>query len=349
MINIRPYTLKDQKSWDNHVQQHSDGTVFHLTAWKQVIEKTFNHKSMYFIAEAENERKNSANGLMGVLPLFRIKSFVFGDYLVSIPFAELGGILAENKEVERKLLEKAIEIAKKLQCDYLELRNRNPIENLMEKSLYYNFKREIFPNIEENLKSIPRKARRMIRQGQKLGLNLDFGTHLLPEFYKILSISFYNLGTPIFPQKLFKNFIESFGKNIQIFIVRSKEKIAVAGVLVFFFKDQVVPYYAGSIPEYRNFAPNDFMYWELMRYGYENGYKIFDFGRSKIDTGSYHFKRHWGFDPNPLSYQYYLVQSKELPNLSPANPKYQKKIELWKKLPLSVTKIFGPAIARYLA
>jgi hypothetical protein len=91
------------------------------------------------------------------------------------------------------------------------------------------------------------------------------------------------------------------------------------------------------------------MYWELMRYGCEHGYKLFDFGRSKADTGSFHFKRHWGFTPDPLAYQYHLVKLKELPNNSPSNPKYKKRIELWRKLPLPVTKVIGPHIAKYLA
>ena len=111
----------------------------------------------------------------------------------------------------------------------------------------------------------------------------------------------------------------------------------------------MLPYYAGSLYEYRNLAPNDFMYWQLMKYGCENGYKVFDFGRSKVDTGSFNFKRHWGFEPKPLSYQYHLIKINELPDLSPANPKYRKKIELWRKLPLAVTKIIGPPIAKYLA
>jgi len=118
--------------------------------------------------------------------------------------------------------------------------------------------------------------------------------------------------------------------------------------LTFFYKDQVLPYYAGSLLEYRDLAPNDYMYWQLMRYGYENGCKLFDFGRSKVDTGSYDFKRHWGFEPEPLPYQYFLNRINEIPNLSPANPKYQKKIEIWRKLPFRATKIIGPHIVKYI-
>ena len=376
MINIRLYEKIDQQAWDNYVMSHPRGTIFHLTRWKKVIEKTFGHKSYYLIAvnssklkaqssEFSNQQRVTSNqqpathyepsaisyelNVVGILPLFRIKSLFFGNYLVSVPFAELGGVLADDKNVERMLLDRAIEMAEEMKCDYLELRNREQIENLPAKSLYYNFRREIFSDHDQNFKAIPRKARRMIRQGEKFGLISKFGKHLLPEFYGVMARSFHSLGTPIFPIKLFRNFINIFSDNIEILLIQNKEKIPIAGVLTFFFKDQILPYYAGSLFEYRKLAPNDFMYWALMSYGCEKGCKIFDFGRSKIDTGSYHFKRHWGFKPVQLSYQYHLVRAKGLPNLSPANPKYRKKIELWRKMPFKLTKILGPPIAQYLA
>jgi FemAB-related protein (PEP-CTERM system-associated) len=161
--------------------------------------------------------------------------------------------------------------------------------------------------------------------------------------------SYHSLGTPIFPKKFFDAFLEIFGDQSQILLVRNKDNIPVAAVMTFFFKDQVVPYWAGSLFEYRNLSPNDFMYWELMRYGCENGYNFFDYGRSKKDTGSFHFKRHWGFEPKQLAYQYHLNRVDEIPNLSPNNPKYKKKIEMWRKIPHFATKIIGPPIAKYLA
>ena len=367
--------------------QHPDSSVFHLTSWKEVIEQTFGHKSIYLLAlntepcavspssnsahhgNSEAGRRGSkeqlnakdelppgfpaskpqAEVIVGILPLFHIKSLFFGNYLISLPFVEIGGVVTDNEMVARELLDRAAEIAKEIGCDYVELRNRKPVFDLPVKSLYYNFRREIFTDDSQNMKAIPRKARRMVRQGGKKGLKSEIGNHLLTEFYDIFAKSYHRLGTPVFPVKLFKNLIKAFDNKVQILLIRSKDKTHIASVMTFFFKDQVVPYYAGSVFEYRNLAPNDFMYWELMRYGCENGYKIFDFGRSKIDTGSYHFKRHWGFEPVQLAYQYHFIKAKEIPNLSPSNPKYQKKIELWRKLPLSVTKILGPPIAKYLA
>lgn len=370
------YKKMDQQVWDAYVHAHSQGTIFHLTKWKNVIEKTYGHRSYYLMAVnssklkaqssafSNQQRKTSIRqqvthyepsaishelDVVGILPLFELKSFFFGHYLISVPFAELGGPLAENETICQQLIEKAIELTRTRKCDYLELKNEHTISDLVKKSLYYNFKKEIFPDSDQNMQAIPRKARRMIRQGSKFGLYSEFGLHLLHDFYEILAKSYHQLGTPIFSKRFFRTFLDEFGTDSQILVVHNKKGTPIAGVLSFFHKDRVIPYYAGSLFEYRKLAPNDFMYWELMKHACERGFKVFDFGRSKIDTGSYHFKRHWGFKPVPLSYQYYLNRINELPNLSPANPKYQKKIELWRKMPFKVTKILGPPVAKYLA
>jgi FemAB-related protein (PEP-CTERM system-associated) len=362
MIRIRSYTEKDQKAWDDFVLAHDQGTVFHLSTWKAVIEKSFGHKSHYLIAEAfpsdlpasrppglPASQPPSRSRICGVLPLFRIRSLLFGHFMVSVPFAELGGPLADSAPAAAALLREAEKRAAFFNCDYLEFRNRIPAPGYLTKGLYVNFTRRLFSRVDDNFKAIPRKARRMIRQGQKAGLRAESGHHLLPEFYGVMAASYRNLGTPLFPKRMFRLFLERFGSHADLLLIRSPQGIVVAGVLSFFYKDRVVPYYAGSLPESRHLAPNDFMYWELMRRGCEKGFGVFDFGRSKIDTGSYHFKRHWGFEPRPLAYQYHLIRAKEMPNLSPANPKYQKKIELWQKLPLALTRLLGPVIARNLA
>ena len=131
-------------------------------------------------------------------------------------------------------------------------------------------------------------------------------------------------------------------------VVRTQEGTPIAGVLSFYYKDRVLPFYAGSLFKYRKLCPNDFMYWQLMKDGCEKGFKVFDYGRSKLGTGSYSFKKNWGFEAKPLAYQYQLITAKEMPNLSPANPKYKRKIELWRKMPFALTKIIGPPLAKYL-
>jgi FemAB-related protein (PEP-CTERM system-associated) len=288
--------------------------------------------------------------IVGLLPLFSVKSFLFGKSLVSLPFAAYGGILADSEAISNLLLEKAKEITKAQRLDYLELRNREgQIEDLYVKDLYFQFRREIFEDLNKNMEAIPRKSRRMVRQGEKAGLTFEFGREeLISVFYDIFSESYHRLGSPVFPSALFKNLLREFKEKANILVAKSPEGVPISCVFTFFYKDEVLPYYAGSLFEYHELAPNDYMYWQLMKYSCEKGYKLFDFGRSKIDTGSYDFKRHWGFEPEPLQYQYYLNGINEIPNLSPANPKYQKKIEMWRKLPLWTTKIIGPRVVKYI-
>jgi FemAB-related protein (PEP-CTERM system-associated) len=365
MITIRFYQNIDKEQWDSYVLNHPKGTFFHLIGWKTVVEKTFRHKSYYLIAESNGNSTNTTNSInpinpsnsnnpsnpiVGILPLFSVKSFLFNKSLVSLPFAAYGGILADKEEVASRLFDKAKEITCSEGLDYFELRNRDGgIENLPSKELYVFFQREIFEDLESNMNAIPRKSRRMIRVGEKAGLTYEFGRdELLPEFYETFSRSYHRLGSPVFSIKLFKNLLGEFKEKVNILLVRNREGKPISAVLTFFYKDQVLPYYAGSLFEYRDLAPNDFMYWQLMKYGWENGYRVFDFGRSKIDTGSYDFKRHWGFGPEPLPYQYFLNRIDEIPNINPANPKYQRKIEMWQKMPFWLTKIIGPRIVKYI-
>ncbi len=369
MIKVRFYQDTDKSQWDSYVQNHPQGTLFHLIGWKNVIEKTFGHRSFYLLAlnpqdSGPSPQSSSLSNIntpgrqdcstpeqiVGILPLFSVKSFLFGKFLVSLPFAAYGGILADHETISNQLLDKAKQITKAEGLEYLELRNRkDKFEGLSVKDLYFEFRREIFEDLDENIEAIPRKSRRMVRQGEKAGLTHQFGhEELIPVFYQIFAESYHRLGSPVFPASLFKNLLREFREKANILVAKNPQGVPISSVFTFFYKNEVLPYYAGSLFEYRNLAPNDYMYWQLMKYSCENGYRLFDFGRSKIDTGSYDFKRHWGFEPEPLQYQYYLNGISEIPNVSPANPKYQKKIELWRRMPLWTTKIIGPRIVKYI-
>ncbi|TRO83348.1 FemAB family XrtA/PEP-CTERM system-associated protein [Trichloromonas acetexigens] len=341
-MNIRLATDADRHIWDAYVLNHPDGSLFHLDRWRQAIDRAFGHPSHALIAEERG-------GVVGLLPLGEINSRFFGHYLVSAPFAELGGPLADTPETAVKLLEKAAEIGRERNCAYVELKNRQPLDGLPTKDLYVNFSKAILPEVEANLAAIPRKSRAAVRKGIDEGLTAAFGHDQFDAFYEVMAQSYHQLGTPIFAKGFFRAFLEVFGDDVEVMVVRERTGVPVACVLTFYFKDRVMPYYAGSLWEYRRLCPNDFKYWELMKRACERGCKVFDYGRSKIDTGSFSFKKHWGFEPTPLAYQYQLINADEMPNLSPTNPKYQRKIELWRKMPLALSKLVGPPLAKYLA
>lgn len=353
-MEIRQYRNSDNAIWDDYVMNHPRGTLFHLISWKKLVEKSFGHSSYYFLALTSASSTGPDPDvyqpqIIGVFPLFSIKSILFGRSMISLPFATYGGILADNDEIEKALYKEAVAMTQEMGLDYLEIRNdTSPLSGIPIKDLYYVFKKELYPDDEENLNAIPRKTRRMVRNAMKNDLQTSFGgAELLDQFYELFAFSYRGFGTPVFSKRYLKNLIEQFQDNSSILVI-SKGGKSLSGVLSFYFKDQVIPYYSGAYPDSHKYGANDYLYWVLMSDAADRGCMAFDFGRSKEDTGPYHFKRHWGFEPRALPYQYYLNNIEDIPNISPANPKYQKRIELWKKMPLWMTKIIGPRIVKYI-
>lgn len=337
MIQIKELDSDNVSQWDEYVLNSEGATFFHLSGWKRVVESVFGHQCHFFYA-AEGGR------IIGVLPLGHIKSLFFGNALISSPFGVYGGIVADNNDVRIALEDAACSLAKKLNVDYLELRNqKSQINDWPQKSLYVTFRKEIDHDPEKNMAAIPRKQRAMVRKGIKNGL-VSVVDNNIDQFYTMYATSVRNLGTPVFSKKYFGELINTFGNNCQLLTIEHNGK-AVSSVMSFFFRDQVLPYYGGGTIDARRLAANDFMYWELMRRAGENGIKIFDYGRSKLNVGSYSFKKNWGFEPEPLHYQYYLVKSTDIPDINPLNPKYKLFIGLWKRLPVSVSRVVGPMIS----
>jgi FemAB-related protein (PEP-CTERM system-associated) len=342
---VLTHGVPNNESWDAFVRSHPHGSAFHLMAWQRVIHGTFGHESQHIVA------MNSRNGdIVGVLPLFLVRSRIFGRLLVSTPLAAYGGILAQSDEVSWAILQRVVDLARELNVQFAELRNFGnalPSNSLLRKDLYVTFRTELKEDTELNLLAIPRKTRAEIREGIRNGLEFKVDAIGPSEFFDVYSRSVRDLGTPVFPKRLFINGLEQFGSDCKIFSVHWQGK-AVSAVWTLFYKDKVVPYFGGSIREYNRLAVNNFMYWMLMKYGCENGYKVFDFGRSKKGTGSFDFKKRWGMTMSELSYQYFLVRQQVLPDTSPLNPRFSMGIQLWRRLPLPLTQWIGPMVSKHL-
>ncbi len=329
------------QKWDQYVENNPSATFFHKAGWKEVIEKTFGHQTYYFYTE-ENGK------VTGILPLVHIKSLLFGHSLSSCAFCVYGGIIADDTESYAELDTKACELAKELGVDHLEMRNRTQMaEDRPYKELYVTFRKELDSDEEKNMLAIPRKQRAMIRKGIKKGLKSEIDEGI-DRFYQAYSESVRNLGTPVFAKKYFKILKQVFKQDCEILIIVDEKGLLISGVMSFYFKNEILPYYGGGTENARAVQGNDFMYWEVMRRAVEKGISIFDYGRSKEGTGSYKFKKHWGFEPKPLYYEFYLVNAKEIPDINPLNPKYQIFIAAWKRLPLAVSQIVGPWLAKDL-
>ena len=229
--------------------------------------------------------------------------------------------------------------------EYRNLAERHP--EWPRQEVYVTFRKEILPDEEANMLAIPRKQRAMVRKGIKNGLVCEIDANV-DRFFALYADNVLRHGTPALPKRFFETLMRVFGQDCEVMTVLSPEGKPLSTVLTFYFRDEVLPYYAGDDLAARDLAANDFKYWELMRRACARGYKIFDYGRSKVGTGPYSFKKNWGFEPQPLSYEYRLYKRDEVPQNNPLNPKYRAFIAMWRRLPLAVANAIGPHIVRNL-
>jgi len=337
---VRQMQAEDAARWDAFVLQCPQATFFHRAGWKEVMERSFGHRAYFLYAER-------AGQICAVLPLARIKSPLFGHWLGSLPFCVYGGIAGEDAQARALLEQAALDLAHELGVEHLEYRNidaQHP--DWPGKALYVTFRKEISADDEENMQAIPRKQRAMVRKGIKFGLQSEIDSDT-ERFFAAYSASVHRLGTPVFSRKHFKVLAEVFGQDCEVLTITHNGQ-TVSSVMSFYFRDEVLPYYGGGNASARELAANDFMYWELMRRAAARGMRVFDFGRSKEGTGSYDFKKNWGFTPTPLHYEYQLLRGQDVPDTNPLNPRYQLMIKTWQRLPLWVANLIGPHIVRQL-
>ena len=341
-ITIRRAGPGDEAAWDQFIDAQPAATFFHRFGWAQVIEHSFGHSPHYLLAAQAGE-------IVGILPLCHKTSTFFGNALISLPFLSYGGVVADDPDVAYALEERAQEIASKLRVDYIELRNVGPRRSdwIRQDQTYASFSCDIPPDRDAIIRSVPMKGRRhALRRSLAQGLTFEIQDDL-NDFYTVLSESYRNLGTPIFPKRYFQTLIEAFGSDFEICVVRGPSG-PVATSLVFAFRDHVHPFYAGGTATARSVNANDFLFLHIMCRALERGYARFDFGRSKLGTGSFAYKTYWGFEPTPLNYEYKLIRGQALPDLNPLNPRYSRFVKLWRRLPIPVSRLLGPYIIRHL-
>ena len=338
---LSPDDLPAAGRWDAFVERCPEATFFHRAAWQRILSEVFGHRTHFLFAER-------AGVFEGVLPLAQVKSLLFGNSLVSLPFAVYGGIAASDAAAAAALEREAQALARQLGVAHLEFRNicpRHP--EWPRQDLYVRFRKEIAPDVEANLLAIPRKQRAMVRKGIKNGLRSEIDQDA-GRFFALYADNVHRHGTPAMPKRYFDALHEVFAEDCEVLTVVDAGGRPLSSVLSFYFRDEVLPYYAGDKPAARDLAANDFKYWELMRRSCERGLHVFDYGRSKQGTGSYSFKKNWGFEPQPLAYEYCLYRRDSIPQHNPANAKYRLLIDTWRRMPIGLANWLGPFIVRNL-
>ncbi|WP_193369804.1 FemAB family XrtA/PEP-CTERM system-associated protein [Pelagibius marinus] len=329
-------------AWDRFVEGRPEATFFHLSAWKAVIEESFGHKCHYLVARQAGE-------IVGILPLTHVRGRLFGNSLLSNAFGVYGGPLVATPAALAALDDAALTLAQDLRAERIEYRLREPQHPdwPTNRTTYVTFRKAIEPDPARAMAAIPRKQRAMVRKGIKEGLVGEIDTDV-SRFYPLYAESLRNLGTPVLGRRYFECLKTIFRDASEVVTITLGGR-PLASVLSFFFRDEVLPYYGGGCKAARNHAANDFMYWVVMSRACEARLGVFDFGRSKVGTGSYAFKKHWGFDPRPLHYEHRLLRLNDVPDITPLNPRYGLMIAAWRRLPLVVANTIGPYIAQELA
>lgn len=338
-------TDADKQHWDAFVMASDFSACYHQIGWKEVIEKSFGHKAFYLISE------DGSGGIEGILPLAQLKSRLFGNFLVSLPYFNYAGACASNQESLNRLLSEAKLLATETNAEHVELRHTEHLyEDLPVKTTKVTMRLALSSGDPEALlKSFPSKLRSQIKRPQKEGMVAKIGREdELDNFYAVFSQNMRDLGTPVYARSFFKNILETFSETTWICTIFSKHGPPIASGFLVGFKETIEIPWASSLRRYNSLSPNMLLYWSVLKFACERGYRFFDFGRSTPGEGTNRFKEQWGAQPVQLYWHYWLRNGGSLPELNPKNPKYQLAIRIWKRLPVAVTRILGPVIVKSL-
>ncbi|MBL8201867.1 MAG: FemAB family PEP-CTERM system-associated protein [Chromatiales bacterium] len=328
--------------WDDFARTTPGGTLYHRLAWRRIFAGEFGWETHYLGAR-------DASGLAGILPLVRLKSRLFGDFLVSLPCVNYGGVVARNEAADRLLVSAAVELAGSLRVSHLELRELQPRDSAWPvRTDKVSMQGGLAANPEEHWGQLPAKLRSQVRRPQKEGATARIGgAELLPQFYAVFARNMRDLGTPVYGRSFFAAIARELGEHMDVVIADLHGQPVAAGILLHSGGRTEIPW-ASSLRSANRLGVNMLMYWESLKRAISRGSTVFDFGRSTQDSGTYRFKRQWGAEPVPLYWHYWLADGGALPRLNPSNPKYALAIAAWQRLPLWLANGLGPHIVRNL-
>jgi FemAB-related protein (PEP-CTERM system-associated) len=338
---ISKLTSDHHQDWDEYAYK-KQASIYHNSRWSQLIKKVFGHESHYLMA-VENEK------VVGILPLVQLKSLLFGNFLISMPYFNYGGVVADTQETMISLISSAHELSGELDCAHIEMRfdSEQAIE-LPTRTDKITMLLDLPDDPEELWQNLGSKIRAQVKRPIREGVEfLTGGQELLDEFYYVFSINMRDLGTPVYSRQFFREMLSTFSENTFIAIVRLNGEPVGAGFLIGNNGKLEIPW-ASTLRKFNRLGVNMFMYWNILKTAMEKNYKVFDFGRSSKDAGTLKFKKQWGGYEKQLYWYYDLPTGESLPGLNPKNKKFTAAISAWKKLPVKVSNLIGPQIVKNL-
>lgn len=340
MLTVRSYDDSHARAWHDYVARSAKATIAHQLGWRDVIAAGLGHKPQYLVALRDQT-------MCGILPMFLVTTWWRTRYLVSLPWIDYGGILADDPAAEEALLAEAKRLAERHGAEFVEFRtvDEQPL-GMPIRTDKVTFLLPLASEPETLWARFDAKLRNQIRKSEKCGLSVEFGGgERLDAFYRVFAHNMRDLGTPVWGKPFFRAILRTFPESAQLVLV-SKDAEVIAGGLALTFKDRVYVPSASSYRRALTYCPNHALYWAVIRQGCERGLGYLDFGRSTWDGPTFNFKKQWGAPPTQLHWQYALHRGKELPAINPGNPKYQMFIKVWQNLPLGVANLIGPRLIR---
>ena len=346
MITVSIATAADESRWQHYCQSRALDHHAHAWGWREVLQKTFGHEPYYLIAQ-DNDRA------LGILPLFFVQSRLFGRSLISVPYLNAGGILSDNEDTAKALIEYSEKLAQDLKVKYCEYRQRTfldiPSAQLITRQHKVAMCLPLADSTEILFSAFSAKLRSQINRPQKEGATTKISCgadgQAINDFYEVFAQHMQSLGTPAYPQDLFRRTAETFGDKAFIVVTYNQKKPVAVGFLIGVGQNIEI-LWASALKSENRYSPNMLMYWESIKIACERGYKLFDFGRSSPDSGTYRFKEQWGAKPLPLHWQY--TSSSAIPNISPQNSSFSALITLWKILPAPLARFLGRHITKHI-
>ncbi len=334
---------QDAFAWDQYVLGNPKASGYHLTAWRRVIQESFGHPTFYLIA------RDHQGNIRGVLPLAFLSSRMFGKFLVSLPFVNYGGLIADNDEAMADLREAAIDRARALKAEHIELRHTGVCDiGWASSQRKVSMRLELPAQFEALWQRFPSKLRSQIRRAQKEGMSVRFGgSECVSDFYTVFSRCMRDLGTPVYAKRFFESTLSVFSKEARICVV-SLDAVPLAAGFLYGFRGTLEIPWAASDKRYSKLSPNMLLYSSILEFACKQGFQVFDFGRSTPKSGTYRFKEQWGAQPTPLYWYYWSSEGRAIPQLNPQNPKYRFAIKAWQHLPLFAANLLGPRIVKHL-
>ncbi|MDX2506918.1 MAG: FemAB family PEP-CTERM system-associated protein [Gammaproteobacteria bacterium] len=334
----------DPDEWNHYVAYNSAACIHHKAEWRNILSQSYGHESLYLCARDANQC------IVGILPLIHMKSRLFGNKLVSMPFFQRGGAIADHPLIEQKLIQTATAYGKKLGVDHIEYRDDIPRKHLPEPFASQTHKVNMvlsLPDAEQTLwQGFTAKLRSQIRRPQREQARVFIGgREYLNDFYTVYSRNMRDLGSPVQSKHFIDNILLHFPQNSWLIVIKLDQRPVAAGFLLGSGDTMEIPL-ASTIREVNSLSINMLLYWEALKFAIKQNYSQFDFGRSSKNAGTYRFKQQWGAQPKQLYWHYWLGHSKALPSLNPSNPKYALIISVWKRLPVALANLLGPAIVK---